>query len=289
MTAEHARDLRSLHHAYDFFIVDQWACMHDGWRALAGVPEALEHLVSSGKQVLTLSNSSRSRAATRANLALLGYESGRHYHHIVTSGTDFQDALRDKTDGFYRRLGHRFFLLRYVEDRSLVAELPELQEVSDLSQADWIMCAGMRPGSTLEAYASFLQTCLERALPMVCANPDLHSLDRFGQLQPCAGALAQRYEAMGGQVRWHGKPRPETYHACFRLLGVSAEQAAGRGLGIGDSLLHDIKGAAGVGLDTLFITQGIHRDEFNDDPETQRRLFERYGVTPTYHAERLVW
>ena len=46
-----------------------------------------------------------------------------------------------------------------------------------------------------------LQECAVAGLPMVCANPDLEVI-RGGVRVLCAGALALRYEALGGRVLW---------------------------------------------------------------------------------------
>src|SRR5436305_187097 len=75
-----------------------------------------------------------------------------------------------------------------------------------------------------------------------------------------AGTLAQRYEALGGRVRWHGKPYPSVYHTCFGLLGEGV--ARERILAIGDSLRTDIAGANGVAIKSLLISGGIHAEEF---------------------------
>ena len=67
---------------------------------------------------------------------------------------------------------------------------------------------------------------------MVCANPDLVSVTPEGELVICPGTVARRYEAIGGFVRWHGKPDPAVYAHC-RALYPEAQ----RPLGIGDRLL----------------------------------------------------
>jgi ribonucleotide monophosphatase NagD (HAD superfamily) len=82
---------------------------------------------------------------------------------------------------------------------------------------------------------------------MVCANPDLVVMHQ-GRRMFCAGALAQRYEALGGRVRWHGKPFLSVYTTCFTLLRT------------------DIAGANNAGIDSLFVTSGIHADELGLKP-----------------------
>lgn len=67
---------------------------------------------------------------------------------------------------------------------------------------------------------------------------------------------------------------------------------------VGDSLAHDILGARGSGLDSLFIAGGIHGKELGVDARqgsppfdlsvaTLEDLFAREGVTPTWTLPRL--
>jgi ribonucleotide monophosphatase NagD (HAD superfamily) len=73
--------------------------------------------------------------------------------------------------------------------------------------------------------------------------------------------LAQHYEAIGGVVRWHGKPYPSVYDSCLPLLGIRDRS---RLLAVGDSLRTDIAGAVASGIDSLFVTGGIHAAEFGE-------------------------
>ena len=65
-------------------------------------------------------------------------------------------------------------------------------------------------------------------------------------------------------------------------------------MGIGNSLEHDIKGAADAGIDSAFVTQGIHAAEFPPDasPEADAEALRRLcgeGARPTWAIPRLVW
>ena len=66
-------------------------------------------------------------------------------------------------------------------------------------------------------------------------------------------------------------------------------------LAIGDSLEHDVAGAAGAGIDAAFIAGGIHRGDLHwsevgeVDPESCRRLFAREGCTPQFALPRFQW
>jgi len=134
-----------------------------------------------------------------------------------------------------------------------------------------------------------LAEALSRGLPMVCANPDLVVVHN-GKPALCAGALAEEYQRLGGRVRWHGKPYPSVYESCLGLLGIGEKR---RILAIGDSLRTDIAGAAGAGIDSLFIAGGIHADEFSNDgvlnPERIAAALNEDGLRPVAAAARFVW
>ena len=60
---------------------------------------------------------------------------------------------------------------------------------------------------------------------MVCANPDI-VIHRGDTLVYCAGALAERFEALGGEVVYAGKPHPPIYR---RALALARKARGGRG------------------------------------------------------------
>ena len=82
----------------------------------------------------------------------------------------------------------------------------------------------------------------------------------------CAGAIAQRYSELGGNVVIAGKPEAPIYQAAIEMLGaITGNQVdLDRVLAVGDGLPTDIKGAEQNGFDVYFITGGIHADEFGD-------------------------
>jgi HAD superfamily hydrolase (TIGR01450 family) len=125
-------------------------------------------------------------------------------------------------------------------------------------------------------------------MAFICANPDI-VIHRGDSLVACAGALAARYEALGGEVVYAGKP----YLPIYRRALTLAEAARGRPLdarrvlAVGDGMKTDIAGAARAGLDALLVTHGIHRaalhGETRDEPasaETLERLCREYGLRP---------
>ena len=79
-----------------------------------------------------------------------------------------------------------------------------------------------------------------RGLRLVCANPDHWRFGAGGSLLPAPGAFAERYAAMGGDVQWHGKPHPHIYETALESLAVPKDRV----LCVGDSMHHDVRGAA---------------------------------------------
>jgi ribonucleotide monophosphatase NagD (HAD superfamily) len=52
--------------------------------------------------------------------------------------------------------------------------------------------------------------CANRDVLFHCFNPD-RVVVRGGVPEPCAGALADVYEGMGGRCEWYGKPHHGIY------------------------------------------------------------------------------
>ncbi len=93
---------------------------------------------------------------------------------------------------------------------------------------------------------------------------------RGGVAEACAGAIADEYEAIGGEVEWYGKPHPAIYEHALYLAGNPPREAV---LAVGDALRTDILGAARFGIDCVYVAGGIHAGEpFPDDFAAQHGL-----------------
>ena len=110
--------------------------------------------------------------------------------------------------------------------------------------------------------------------------------------RPAAGSIARLYEELGGAVTYIGKPNAPIYEECLRLLG---RPDPSRVLAIGDSLDHDVRGGAGMGMGTVLITSGILGPEFAASTneaamvETALRLASETGDRPDWLLPSLVW
>jgi HAD superfamily hydrolase (TIGR01459 family) len=130
---------------------------------------------------------------------------------------------------------------------------------------------------------------------MVCANPDI-VVERGDTLVYCAGALADAYVRLGGEVLFCGKPYAAIYElalATATRLRAGKTPARDRVLAIGDSVRTDLTGASAFGLDCLFVTSGIHAEQYGSretpDLDALNALFANSGVAPRAVMRRLVW
>ena len=282
--------LASLAERYDGFILDLWGVLHDGVRPYPGALECMRQLKRRGKRVLILSNAPRRADEVARRSARIGITPDL-YDHLLSSGEETWRSLSTRPDAWYAALGSRAFLLTAARDRGMLEGL-DLVVAAEVAAADFIFCTGVEgPRDRVADFEPALAAGAAAGLPMVCANPDFEVV-RGGVREICAGALALRFETLGGVVRYHGKPHPSIYRTCFDLLGVAERR---RILAIGDSLRTDIAGAAAAGIDSLLITGGIHAEELGaaagrtPDPTTLAAVCARAGQRPTAAAGALVW
>jgi ribonucleotide monophosphatase NagD (HAD superfamily) len=120
-------------------------------------------------------------------------------------------------------------------------------------------------------------------------------VERGDTLVYCAGAIADLYGSLGGEVLYAGKPYAPIY--AMALAKATAARKAktphARVLAIGDSVRTDLKGAVSFGIDCLFITAGIHAEELGgrDNPDMARltTIFAEAGLAARAVTRTLVW
>ena len=114
---------------------------------------------------------------------------------------------------------------------------------------------------------------------LICTNPDL-TVHRGNIEELCAGSVAKVFEKLGGQVIYFGKPYEEVYKMCF-----SKNEKV---LAIGDNLRTDIKGANVLNFDCVYISEGVHRNEYNETSELEM-LLKKYNVKANFYQKELKW
>lgn len=284
-TVPQVSGLQALASQYDGYIIDLWGTVHDGVQPYPGALECLRALSAAGKRVVLLSNAPRPASVIATQLEGFGVDRSL-YHGVMTSGEETHRQMLARTDPWFARLGNRVLHIGGVHDLGLYEGL-DIERVSDAGMADFVMNTGPdleRGVSTLEPYLPELRACLARNLPMICANPD-RVVVKGGNRQICAGALAAFYAEQGGDVRWIGKPYPGVYQPVFAMLDVPRTRI----LAIGDALGTDIRGAAAVGVDSLWILGGIHQEMIGNDMALATAEARAAGLQPTAAVHRLVW
>jgi len=238
--------------AYDAWLVDIWGVMHNGLRAYPAAVEATRRFREQGGIVVLLSNSPRPASSLQGQLTNFGVD-GASYDATISSG----DLTRHE---LAKHAGTRVFHLGPERDLPIFTGL-DVERVEP-SEAEFVVCTGLFDDETEtpDDYQHLLRDFARRKLTMLCANPD-RMVERGHQLIYCAGALAEVYEALGGNVIYAGKPYLPIYELAFETIADLAGKAVPRRriLAIGDGVHTDMAGAASFGLDTVFVASGLHR------------------------------
>ncbi|MEI8394597.1 MAG: TIGR01459 family HAD-type hydrolase [Rhodospirillaceae bacterium] len=283
--------LSTLTGRYDGYILDLWGVLHDGERPYPGALDCLERLRAAGKRICLLSNAPRRIGSVARLLAEMGISSA-HYHHLMTSGEATYEALSRPSDPWHARLGTTCLHLGPERDREVFSDLPRIDRVDDPERAAFILNTGPSTyDDTPLDYGPVLEACVRRSLPMVCANPDIEVMIGT-RVVTCAGAVAQRYRELGGEVRYHGKPHASVYQRCFDLLGIADRR---RIVALGDTLHTDVSGAIGAGIDAVLVSGGILCSRLGSrwgEPPDPGRLAEVLAgaeASPIAVLPRLAW
>ena len=255
---------------YDTFVIDLWGVMHNGVALNQNAIEAVDQLMKNSKKIVFLSNAPRPSSKV-INFLLKMNMDKKYLQHVMTSGEAAMNAINK------RKFGNTFYHLGPARDTSVFEKVKDNR--TDLQNCDFILCTGLFDDydNDLNYYKNFLLKHVSKKL--ICTNPDL-IVHRGNIEELCAGSVAKIFEDLGGEVIYFGKPHKDIYNMCFS----SNEKV----LAIGDNLRTDIKGANNLKIDSIFITEGVHRKEFNSFTELNL-LLEKYGVRANFFQKELKW
>ena len=277
-SAANPASLAEIVRRHELFFVDQFGVLHDGTTAYPGAIDALGRIMAAGKTVVLLSNSGKRAAANIKRLNRLGFTPDL-FSAFVSSGEVAWHLLRRDLDSGTMTTGARCLLLARDDDRSAIEGLG-FSETATGADADVILLSGSQGDRmAMDEYRAILEPAARRGVPCLCTNPDKIMLTPTGP-HFGAGAIADAYEAMGGAVRWIGKPYPEMYHYALEVVQAEPTPAV---CCIGDSVEHDIAGGAGIGLSTALVRSGILA-EMTD--HALDGLLRQHAVRPDYIIDR---
>jgi len=278
-----AERLRDVVGGAEILLSDIWGVVHNGLAAFPDACQALHNFRQQGGTVILITNAPRPADSVQRQLRKLEV-ADEIYDAIVSSGDLTRNFVADHP-------GQKMFWIGPERDSSIYRGLDPV--LAPLEQADYIVCTGLFDDETesAENYRAMLLQARERRLTLVCANPDI-VVERGDRLIYCAGAVAELYLELGGEVIFYGKPHRPIYERAIALASERRGHAVelNRVLAIGDSVRTDLAGAQSFGIDCLFVTRGIHSEEFEGidqlDPASVRELF---GHPPRALMRELKW
>ena len=255
---------------YDTFVIDLWGVMHNGVVLNSKAVEVVDQLKRNSKKIVFLSNAPRPSSKV-VNFLLKMNLDKKYLSNVMTSGEAAMDAINQN------KFGKTFFHLGPPRDTSLFVK--QKDNITEIDKCDFILCTGLfdEYEDDLKYYKKFLERHTTKKL--ICTNPDL-TVHRGNNEELCAGSVAKIFEELGGKVIYYGKPYKEVYSRCF--------DENEKVLAIGDNLRTDIKGANNLNIDSIFITEGVHRKEISDTSKLDALLI-KYKVKTNFFQKELTW
>jgi HAD superfamily hydrolase (TIGR01459 family) len=277
------RTLESILNQFDVAVLDQWGVLHNGSVPYPYTVSAMRMLQQHGKQILIVSNSGKRAELNRQRIENIGLPADT-ITKVVTSGEALWEDVTERRLQLNGKVPVTFFpICAKQSDPIDWAAGSDIEIRSRLDHTvDAILLMGLPDGTACDGYDAVFAAALKLQIPVVCSNPDKSS-PRADGLVTSPGALAHRYEKMGGVVLWYGKPHAAVYRAVVRSF---PDTPSNRFLMVGDSLEHDIAGAQSVGFLSVFIRRGIHADDFSTATtdvqieEVGQQLVTAAGVNP---------
>ena len=262
--------LSEVFNVYDTFVIDLWGVIHNGIKLNEKAIEVVHNLKKNSKKIIFLSNAPRPSSKVIDFLLKMKMEK-QYLSNVMTSGEAAMHAIN------INKFGKNFFHLGPPRDTAIFQKVKD--NVSTIENCDFILCTGLldEQETDLDWYKRFLKKHISKKL--ICTNPDL-TVHRGDKEEYCAGYIAKIFEELGGKAVYYGKPYKEIYEMCFK----ENEKV----LAIGDNLRTDIKGANNLNKDCLFISDGVHRNEYNSKSELEK-LIGRYKVKANYYQKELQW
>lgn len=258
---------------YKAIFCDIWGVLHNGVKVYNEAITTLTKLKQNGIQIILITNSPRLHKDVARELNKLNITPDM-YDFIITSGDSTRDLIKQTPRKMF-----------YIgPDKSLdIIDGLDVELVEDV-EAHAILCTGLFDyfETNLSSYEDILLKAKSRNLPFICANPDIQVM--YGeQIIYCAGALAKIYSTMGGNSLIAGKPHSAIYDLAFaKLVGNIDKNEI---LAIGDGLLTDIKGALNYGLDTIYILNGVNKEQLmvsqNFDDKLVVDFVQKHNIIPS--------
>ena len=287
--------LEELASRYDAFLLDAhgvfWGSSAVG--VLPGAADAMAFLVSEGKYVGILTNSTQSASKRKEDLQKYGLYEGVHYHFLLTSG-EFANELLVQEDLPFPTPRRTYWVFGSAHPRFNhhleMFEGTAYRETKDLEEADFIHLAIPHVGGIdtvdPEAFRRQVQSVGGR-VPVLCVNPDHFAIEGAPPKSVVRqGSIAALFVEEKASVYLLGKPSLLIYEAALRRMPDHIQKE--KIIMIGDTPETDIRGAHEAGLDAALMTKtGVMAERF--EKEGPSRVLEKLPLsdTPDFLLEHL--
>ncbi len=237
------------------FIIDMDGVIYHGNKLLAGVPEFLSWLESSGKKYLFLTNASeRTPKELQEKLKRLGITVEEdHFYTSALATASFLASQKPNGSAYI------------IGDAGLIHALYSVGYTINNINPDYVV-VGDTHGYNFEKIEIAVNLVLKGAR-LIGTNPDVSGPVENG-ITPSTKALIAPIEiATGKKAYFVGKPNPLMMRSALKKLGVKREDA----IVIGDRMDTDVRCGLESEIDTLLVLSGItSREEIDMFPYRPR-------------------
>lgn len=240
--------------SYDNYIFDIWGVIHNGEKLYDGVLEVFDKLKKANKNYYFISNAPRPKHIIWKKFIELGLNVDED---IITTSGDFFLFEHHKTNSkLFPKIHHKALVLGEETNHDLLKGI-SFNRAKTLEDANYLLLLMFANNEDdLKKYDDVFLQAIKLNLPAACPNPDKIVIANHNIRYP-AGSFAKRYEDLGGEVKYFGKPYPEIYNYVFHKFDLNPAKT----IMIGDSMETDIKGALNAQIDSLLIETGIYHDK----------------------------
>lgn len=291
------RDLAEISNGFGAILLDAYGVFWGGNDVglLPRAKEMMEALVSQGKVVGILSNSTQLAAKELYKLSQHSLIQGKHFHFLITSGEVTRELFLSHQLPFDTS-NKKFWVLYGDHPRfsshSSIFQGTTYVETPHIDEADFVYIGvphiGGEDQTDPELFHEQVQQLKKENLILVCANPDRFAHEgKPARAVVRQGTIAALYEALGGTVHYIGKPYEAAYSHAMRHFHKENIFDPKEILMVGDTPETDIRGARQFGMASALITQtGIMGDRIAQQGFEQAISTLSPKNTPNFFIER---
>tara|TARA_Y100000590_G_scaffold393232_1_gene471314 strand:+ start:254 stop:1075 length:822 start_codon:yes stop_codon:yes gene_type:complete len=232
---------------YDAFFFDLYGVTHNGVKLFPDIINILKKIKILNKKVIFISNAPRKSIKIKNFLSKIGLNRSLYFDVVSSGDVTYEDYL-------LKIKKKKYFFIGAKKDRDYCEGLKIIEE-KNIKKSDFILNLGLNEGENVNKYKQILYMGSKMSLLMVCVNPDLKVI-RGKKKEICAGALAMKYEELGGKVKYFGKPYLSIYKRTMKKTKIKNKNKI---LAIGDSIRTDILGANNFQIDSALVLSGIEK------------------------------